>query len=294
MNQNHHVAVMAEEAIAHLKIKPNGIYWDGTYGRGGHSSRILEHLGPEGRLIASDRDHESQLAFDSGPKDHRATFIRGPYSQIVDEVPVGLSGFLLDIGVSTPQLLSEDRGFSFQTVQPLDMRMDQSQSTTASDLVNQLAENELADLIYQYGEERLSRRIARFVVEQRRKASIEDTRTLADICYRAYPKRHYHRIHPATRTFQALRIAVNSELDELETCLPSAMDKLMVSGRGVVICFHSLEDRIVKHLFRNASRGGPYGLITKKPLIPTDEERAINPASRSAKMRVIERSMHDE
>lgn len=186
------------------------------------------------------------------------------------------------------QLKEGERGFSFAENGPLDMRMDVRQKLTAYQVVNQYEETRLADLIYHYGEERFSRRIAARVVSQRRRAPIEDTKTLADICRGVYPRRH-HRIDPATRTFQALRIAVNDELGQLERTLPRALARLRQGGRGVVISFHSLEDRIVKHGFREHSRGGSYRLITKKPLVPDEDERRANPASRSAKLRIIAR-----
>lgn len=283
-----HIPVMLEEAIAGLAIGECGTYWDGTFGRGGHSRAILSRLGLDGRLIGSDRDAAAQAAA-SAIEDARFVFIRGAIEAVLGQIPEGLAGFLWDLGLSTPQLEDAQRGFSFQKDGPLDMRMDQSQTTSAYELVNQTPEKELADLIYQFGEERFSRRIASRIVEERSRQPIADTQTLADICRRCYPRRH-HRIHPATRTFQALRIAVNDELGQLARTLPLALQKLAAGGRGVVISFHSLEDRIVKHCFRDLAKTGAFALCTKKPLSPTEEEQSRNPASRSAKLRIIERA----
>ncbi len=286
MSEQTHVPVMLEEALEGLDLKPAGRYWDGTFGRGGHSRAILERLGANGQLIASDRD--AAAAEEAGRiKDTRLRFIHSAFEEVVDEVGE-LDGFLWDLGCSTPQLKDPTRGFSFSETGPLDMRMDQEQETSAETIVNEYGEKDLANLIYQYGEERLSRRIAARIVSRREHEPITDTLTLAEICKAAYPRK-YHRIHPATRTFQALRIATNDELGQLERALPRAIERLAPGGRAVVISFHSLEDRLVKHLFRDLAKQGGYHMITKKPLVPSDGEVENNPASRSAKLRILER-----
>ena len=278
---------MKEQTLEGLAIQPEGIYWDGTFGRGGHSGLILEGLGPAGRLIGSDRDEAAEISA-AAIEDSRFQFIRGSLSEVLNEVPQQLSGFLWDLGCSTPQLKDPERGFSFKENGPLDMRMDQSQELTAADLVNQTREEELANLIYKYGEERFSRRIASRIIEWRKEEPFHDTDRLARLCRSVYPKK-YHRIDPATRTFQALRIVVNNELGELEETLPAAMAKLAPGGRAVIISFHSLEDRIVKHCFRNHAKEGGYKVITKRPLVAEEAESRENPASRSAKLRVLEK-----
>jgi len=284
-----HIPVMSEQVIEGMQVKPRGTYWDGTFGQGGHSALILERLEAGGRLFGSDRDEAGQIAANRFGGDPRFSFLRGALAEVLDRLPGALDGFLWDLGCSTPQLKEAARGFSFNEDGPLDMRMDTSQRLTAADLVNGADERALADLIFRYGEERLSRRIAARIVAARREAPLATTAELAEICRRSYPRK-YHRIHPATRTFQALRIAVNDELGQVETTLPRALDRLAEGGRAVVISFHSLEDRIVKHTFRALAKAGGYQLITKKPLIATEAEREANPASRSAKLRVLERT----
>lgn len=283
-----HVPVMPQQSLEGLSLQADGLYWDGTFGRGGHSRMILERLGPSGRLIASDRDAAAEA--EAGTiVDPRFSFRRGTIEEVLADLPDQLTGFFWDLGTSMPQLRDAQRGFSFAENGPLDMRMDQSQELTAADLVNQTQEEALADLIYQYGEERFSRRLASRIVARRREAPIEDTQTLAEICRKVYPFKRNHRIDPATRTFQALRIVVNDELGQLERCLEPALNRLVPGGRAVIISFHSLEDRIVKHTFRGLAKGGFGTVLTKKPLVADDTERAANPASRSAKLRVIER-----
>ncbi|MCB1042251.1 MAG: 16S rRNA (cytosine(1402)-N(4))-methyltransferase RsmH [Acidobacteria bacterium] len=277
---------MSSEVMEWLAVRPDGFYWDGTFGRGGHSRSILDSLSQQGRLWATDRDEAAQA--EAGRiNDRRFTFKRADLLAALDLLPSGMDGFLWDLGVSTPQLTTPQRGFSFQENGPLDMRMDQSEGETAGELINRLQEKELADLIYTFGEERLSRRIARMICEARKQDSQWTTHRLAEICTRAYPRRH-HRIHPATRTFQALRIAVNDELNQIETVLPLALNRLNPSGRAVVISFHSLEDRIVKHTFKAFVAHG-FRILTKRPLQANEDERAVNAASRSAKLRAIER-----
>ena len=283
-----HYSVMPEEVLDGLAITPEGVYWDGTFGGGGHSALILARLGEDGRLFGSDRDAVAK-ANAARVEDSRFTFIRGSLEEAVTRVPIDLAGFVWDLGCSTMQLKNPERGFSFREGGPLDMRMDPDQPESAEDLVNGMEEEDLANLIYKYGEERFSRRIAARIVARRREQRITDTETLASICRGVYPRNRRHRIDPATRTFQALRIAVNDELGQLERTLTPALDRLRGGGRAVIISFHSLEDRIVKHCFRDLARGGPYKVITKKPLVPNEEETRENPASRSAKLRVLER-----
>ena len=283
-----HVPVMTREVLNGLALKAGGVYWDGTFGRGGHSTAILAGLGKGGALFASDRDEQAEEAARALLNDSRFHFRRCSFEEALDWVPDGLAGFVWDLGCSTPQLKDPERGFSFREAGPLDMRMDRSQMLTAAEIVNGWEEKPLADLIYRYGEERLSRKIAARIATRRKQSRIEDTLTLAEICREAYPRR-YHRIDPATRTFQALRIAVNGELDQLTASLPLAMNKLAPGGRGVVISFHSLEDRIVKHEFRDAAKTRAFAPVTKKPLVACDDERNANPAARSAKLRVIEK-----
>jgi len=284
-----HIPVLMNQVMEGLRVLPSGVYWDGTYGNGGHSAAIMERLDESGRLFASDRDalarEFAQRRF--GP-DPRFTFVFGSLEEAIGQVPDSLSGWLWDLGVSTDQLVTPERGFSFRQDGPLDMRMDTSQPRSAADLVAELPEKELADLIYQYGEERFSRRIAARIVARRKESRIETTSDLAEICRSVYPRKR-HRIDPATRTFQALRIAVNDELGQLERTLPVALEKLAPGGRAVVISFHSLEDRIVKHCFRGLGREGGFRVITKRPLVADETECAANPAARSAKLRVIER-----
>lgn len=284
-----HVPVMLNEVLEGLEICPDGTYWDGTFGRGGHSRAIMERLNQQGRLVASDRD-EAAAATAAAVDDPRFSFHFGSLEDVLPQMENGLAGILWDLGCSTPQLKDPTRGFSFSEPGPLDMRMDQTQYETAATIVNQTPEKELADLIYKYGEERFSRRIAARIVSARKQEPIEDTHTLAEICRMVYPKKRYHRIHPATRTFQALRIVVNDELGQLERNLPKALELLRPGGRAVMISFHSLEDRIVKHTFRGLAKEGGYKIHTKRPLVAGDEEVDVNPASRSAKLRVIERT----
>ncbi len=282
-----HIPVMIGEVLEGLAIRGDGIYWDGTFGQGGHAAQILKSLSAKGKLYASDHDAAAEASAERFSEDHRVHFLKGSLSEAVVWVPQ-LSGFLWDLGCSTPQLKDPERGFSFQNYGPLDMRMDRTQPRTAADIVNETREKELADLIYKYGEERFSRRIAARIVARRKEAPILDTAALAGICRSVYPRR-YHRIDPATRTFQALRIIVNDELGQLESTLPQALNKLEPGGRAVLISFHSLEDRIVKHCFRDHARTGDYRILTKKPLVAGEDEARENPASRSAKLRVLER-----
>jgi S-adenosyl-methyltransferase MraW len=281
----HHIPVLTSELMAYLPIKAGGAYLDCTCGGGGHSLAILQNV-PNCRLIAIDRDQAALQATSDrlNAFSSQLQLWHGNFSNFMPPDNIQFAGIIADLGISSHQLDQSDRGFSFRHEASLDMRMDQSQALTASDIVNHWQEAELAKLIYQYGEERLSRRIAREIVKHR---PIQTTTALADLIYHAVPYSYRHgAIHPATRTFQALRIAVNGELTALEQWLTKAPDWLMAEGRILVISFHSLEDRLVKQSFRQDSR---LQVITKKPLIPSDAEIMANPRARSAKLRVAEK-----
>ncbi len=281
----HHISVLTTELMAHLPIVAGGAYLDCTCGGGGHSLAILQNV-PNCRLIAIDRDHAAVQATSDRLKTYSSQLElwHGNFSNFTPPAHIKFAGIIADLGISSYQIDQSDRGFSFRHEANLDMRMDQTQELTASDIVNHWQEVDLANLIYQYGEERLSRRIAHQIVKSR---PIKTTTALADLIYRAVPYSYRHgAIHPATRTFQALRIAVNGELTALERWLNQAPDWLMPEGRILVISFHSLEDRLIKQSFRQDSR---LKVITKKPIIPTDAEIMANPRARSAKLRVAER-----
>jgi 16S rRNA (cytosine1402-N4)-methyltransferase len=267
-------------------------------GHGGHAEALLEGMPANGRLLGIDRDEEAlAMCRDRlGRFGDRVVLIRGLFVDLpvyIREAGMGeVDGVLLDLGVSSRQLDDPERGFSFQSDGPLDMRMDRSFGETAADLVNRLPESDLADLIYRYGEERFSRRIARAIVRARAIAPVTTTQALVAAIAGAVPSSYRHgRIHCATRTFQALRIAVNRELETLEPAIRSAVGVLKPGGRLAVISFHSLEDRIVKHTFRALSQGEGRRLavLTKKPQLPAEEECRVNPRARSAKLRVAER-----
>lgn len=305
-----HQPVMVGEALRYLRVVPGAVIVDATLGLAGHAQAILQAIVPGGFLIGIDRDRDSleiarlRLAEYAGSWrlfhdnfKNLALVLNNLGAKPVD-------GILLDLGVSSYQLLSPERGFSFQTDAMLDMRMDQGQRFTAADLVNSMPEDQLADLIYRYGEERFSRRIAAAIVAERQRGPISRSSQLADIISRAVNVRGYQRIHPATRTFQALRIAVNRELEGLEQFLKEAVSFLKPGGRIVVIAFHSLEDRIVKTAFRKlsgqcvcdrppelcqCSREVLAHVITRRPVTPEASELAANPRSRSARLRVLER-----
>ena len=297
-DHSRHVSVFLDEVTTWLVAGKAKTFVDGTVGYGGHSERLLERAGDGAVLIGIDRDEEA-LAYSRirlARFGSRAILLKGDFvdmKQLLRNVDVAaIDGALLDLGVSSPQLDDSNRGFSFQEDGPLDMRMDQSTGTTAGELVNSLPETELADLIFQYGEERFSRRIARAIVRARERKSLATTQELTAVIKESVPAAYRHgRIHCATRTFQALRIAVNRELDVLEPAIRDAVDMLRPGGRIAVISFHSLEDRIVKHTFRAlAERPHPQvAVLTKKPQVPSDAECQANPRARSAKLRVAER-----
>jgi 16S rRNA (cytosine1402-N4)-methyltransferase len=295
-----HVPVLLNEVLNGLAPHAGGRYIDGTLGGGGHAAAVLEASAPDGRLLGIDADPAALAA--AGARlaafGERATLTHGNFRDIgrlaIEQGFERVDALLLDLGVSSYQLDTPGRGFSFAADAPLDMRLDPTEGKTAADLVNGTSEGELADLIYRYGEERGSRRVARFIAEARRKRPIATTGELAELVARALGGRH-GKIHPATRTFQALRIAVNRELESLEMALPQAVELLGEGGRLAIISFHSLEDRIVKLFFRAESgysggeRPARLQIITKKPIEATEQEARANSRSRSAKLRVAEK-----
>ncbi len=283
-----HVPVLLAEVLAGLDPRPGQTLVDGTLGGGGHSRALAERVLPGGRVYALDRDRAAVAAAQERLTDVPVTPLWADYRNLPEVLSdVGLTkvdGVLIDIGLSSDQLADASRGFSFTADGPLDLRFDVTEGRPAADLVNRLDEQELADLIFRYGEERLSRRIARAVVERRRERAFETAADLANVVRRAVPKLpDTRRIDPATRTFQALRIAVNDELGALERFLRVAPDCVRSGGRVAVISFHSLEDRIVKEAFRDDPRWSP---LTKKPIVAGDRETAENPRARSAKLRI--------
>ena len=289
-----HVPVMTTEVLAHLRPERGGVFVDCTVGLGGHARALLEAGAT--RLIGLDRDERAlALARETlAAWRDRVDLVHADYralDEVLDARQLALvDGALADLGVSSLQFDAPGRGFSFQRDEPLDMRMDQTAGETAADLVARSTERELADAIYQYGEERFSRRIARAIVNARRETPVATTGRLAGIVRRAIPRRGA-RIDPATRTFQALRIWVNRELDGLDRFVEAAVRRLRAGARLVVITFHSLEDRIVKHTLRALeSREAGVKVLTKKPIVPSDEEIARNPRARSAKLRAAERT----
>jgi 16S rRNA (cytosine1402-N4)-methyltransferase len=289
-----HVPVLAAEVVQYLRPERGGVFVDCTVGLGGHARALL--AAGAGRVIGLDRDADALEAarHPLAPWLDRVDLVHADYRScgaVLDRLGVSLvDGALADLGVSSLQFDSPGRGFSFQRDEPLDMRMDRNGGETAADLIAASSERDLADVIFRFGEERYSRRIARAVVEARRESPIETTGRLAAIVRRAIPRRGSTRIDPATRTFQALRIWVNRELDELDTFLESLGRRLRAGARMVVIAFHSLEDRIVKHTFRAMEHADPaMNVLTKKPVVASNEEIERNPRSRSAKLRVVER-----
>lgn len=297
-----HEPVLLEPALAGLALKPDGFYVDGTYGRGGHSRGLLARLGTRGRLLVIDQDPTAiadaqQLA----AQDARVICRQGSFKNIdqwVSELGTRPDGVLLDLGVSSPQLDDAERGFSFLRDGPLDMRMDTTQGQTAAQWLAQVDERSLAEVLWRYGEEKLSRRIARAIVKQRAQSPIETTKALADLISQCYPQRP-HPKHPATRAFQAIRIHINEELSVLSSTLEAVSRCLAVNGHVSIISFHSLEDRIVKQFLRDFGRQAlPDGLPVTGVGVPpvfkpvgkmikaTDEEVARNPRARSAVLRV--------
>ena len=303
-----HAPVLYNEALESLNIKPDGVYLDGTFGRGGHSRGVLDKLGPKGRLYAIDKDPEAASAATRlAAEDDRLVFCKGSFAQM-DELLgsqpgfTGLDGILLDLGVSSPQLDTPSRGFSFQAEGPLDMRMDTESGESAASWLNSASAEEIADVLWRYGEERFSRRIARRIVASRQERPLETTSELADLVRAAIPKKDLHK-DPATRSFQALRIFINRELEDLQLGLEKSVELLRPGGRLVVISFHSLEDRIVKRFMRKLSQ--PRRLPRRLPVVDVDvvmplkvlgkvvkagaDELSRNPRARSAVMRVAEK-----
>nr|WP_297089264.1 16S rRNA (cytosine(1402)-N(4))-methyltransferase RsmH [Thermoleptolyngbya sp. C42_A2020_037] len=280
----HHIPVLGAEVLTGLAVKPGGRYLDATVGGGGHSRLILE-AAPDTQIVALDQDEQAIAAIRANLAEFgdRVSVCHTNFSAY-DPGAIRFDGILADLGVSSVQFDQGDRGFSFRHTAPLDMRMNRQQSLTAADIINTWDEVDLANLFYRYGEERLSRRIARRIVEQR---PFETTTELAEAIARSVPPAYRHgRIHPATRVFQSLRIAVNDELNVLETFLNIAPDWLAPNGRLVIISFHSLEDRLVKHALRAVPA---LRVVTKKPVQPAEAELSANPRARSAKLRVAER-----
>lgn len=279
----HHIPVLAAEIIAGLQVRPGGCYLDATTGGGGHSELILQ-AAAEVRLVAIDRDPVALQASQARLASYgdRVTFWHGNYANY--RPTQHFDGIIADLGVSSVHLDEAERGFSFRHAAPLDMRMDSSQSLTAGEIINHWDETEIANIFYRYGEERLSRQIARRIVEKR---PIETTTALAEVISYAVPKSYrYGRIHPATRSFQGLRIAVNDELGSLEKFLAATPQWLAPTGRIGIISFHSLEDRMVKHTWRDNEA---LKVLTKKPIIAGDEEVTANPRARSAKLRWVKK-----
>jgi 16S rRNA (cytosine1402-N4)-methyltransferase len=293
-----HIPVMLSEVIDYLDPKPGQIIVDATLGTGGHSLEILKRITPGGRLIGIDRDEDSlavcrqRLSEFSGSYEFvHANFV--DVDQVLENLGIDkIDGIVFDLGISTYQLKDAERGFSFQQEGPLDMRLDKSSYISAYDLVNNLNENEISHMLWSFGQERWHNRIAHLLVEERRNQPISTTSQLADLVMRAIPHRYrrgYYRIHPATRTFQAVRIAVNRELEILESAIKKAVAILKKKAKICVISFHSLEDRVIKHTFRALKAEGLIDIITAKPLTPADSEVAANPSSRSSKFRAAER-----
>ena len=301
-----HQTVLLEEAVEALRVKADGIYVDGTFGRGGHSRAILARLSSLGKLIALDRDAMA-IAAAMEIADPRLAVFHAPFGalrEVVRRAGVAhVDGVLLDLGMSSPQLDEADRGFSFRFDGPLDMRMDTSGGQTAAQWLEQSSEQEIGEVIRRYGEERFAKQIARAIVAARSRGPVDRTRQLAAIVAKAVPTREPHQ-DPATRTFQAIRIHINQELEELAVMLPQCLEVLDDGGRLVVISFHSLDDRIVKQFMRTHSQPGalparlplrahelpkPHLKLIGKPVFPSESEVAANPRARSAVMRVAER-----
>lgn len=305
-----HISVLLDECIENLNIKPDGIYVDGTLGLGGHSEQILKRL-DKGRLIGIDRDESAIRRTGERLKAYadKMTLVHGNFSDvaaILDELGIdGVDGMLFDLGVSSPQLDESERGFSYMNDAPLDMRMDNTSALTAWKVVNEWSENELVRILRDYGEERFARKIASRIVERRAAKPIETTLELVDAIKSAMPAAALReKQHPAKRSFQAIRIAVNDELGAVEEMMRTAPDKLNIGGRLCVISFHSLEDRIVKTSIANRENGctcpreAPICIcgfvqtlknVHRKPIIPGEDELNYNPRARSAKLRVAER-----
>jgi len=295
VEESRHIPVLLDEVIDNLKCLKEGVYIDCTLGEGGHAQRILEAISPDGLLIGMDQDIEAIGRARENLKEYRENLVTfeknfSEIRSILKSLEIKeVNGILFDLGLSNLQLLDAKRGFSFQRDGPLDMRMSEKMKLTAAYLLNNLSFNELADIIYKYGEERWARRIVRAVVESRQKKPLETTLQLVELVKKAVPRSAWPRkIHVATRTFQALRIAVNNELTVLEKTLPQTIEVLRKGGRICIISYHSLEDRIAKNFFREYRKEGLKTLFPK-PITPSRRELQMNPRCRSAKLRVGER-----
>jgi 16S rRNA (cytosine1402-N4)-methyltransferase len=288
-----HVPVLVEEVMTLLRCEPGRSYVDATLGGGGHASEILKRTAPDGAVIGMEWDEEalSEAGKILMPFGDRVKIFRENFVRLTDFVEAeSTDGVLFDLGLSSIQLEKAERGFSFREEGPLDMRMDQRINRTAADLVNHLSSEELAYILSRFGEERWAKRIARAIVQERERGSIRTTQALRKIVHSAIPRRyHSRRIDPATRTFQAFRIRLNEELDNLGEILETGWKVLKRGGRICIISFHSLEDRMVKEAFRRQEKQGNLRILTKKPVVPSDEEQRKNPRSRSAKLRCAER-----
>ncbi len=288
-----HIPVMVEEVMTFLRCEPGHTYVDATLGGGGHTSEILKRTSPDGIVIGMEWDEDALaeaknvlMPFGDRVKIFRENFIHLPDLVRAESV----DGILLDLGLSSFQVEKEGRGFSFKGEGPLDMRMDQRADQTAADLINHLSLKELEYTLFHYGEESWAKKIVKAIVYERERGPIETTQTLRKIIHHAIPRRfHSRRIDPATKTFQALRIRVNDELENLRKILETGWTLLTKGGRMCIISFHSLEDRMVKVTFRRLEKGGEMQVLTKKPVTPSEEERRRNPRSRSAKLRCAER-----
>ena len=287
---NVHIPVMSAQVLEYLNLKPGGLYIDGTIGAGGHAAQILSKLSNKGKLIGIDRDaealeicYERFSAFADQISLHHSSYHN--LSRIMGiNGPARANGILLDLGISSLQINSEDRGFSFQSNALADMRFDQTKGQTAKDLIRKSSEKELADIIYQFGEERKSRRISNSIKKIK---NLSTTMDLKEAIRKSTPPHHRNKTH--ARVFQAIRIAVNDEIDKLKSFLKIFLDYLEIGGRLVVISYHSIEDRIVKHSFRQLNNESKVELLTRKPLTPSTGEIKLNKRSRSAKMRALER-----
>ncbi len=288
-----HEPVLVREVVEGLALRTGQIAVDLTAGSGGHAERLLEAVGSRGQLVAMDRDPEAiercrerLRETRNGVHLKKASF--SELGEVLSKLKLEkVHAILMDLGLSREQLELTGRGFSFMREGPLDMRMDPELPFSAADVVRDLAEEELADIFWHYGEERFSRRIARRIVRERQNNPITTTKRLADVVTSAIGRRG--KIHPATKVFQALRIHVNDELKQIETVLPMAVDKLYSGGRLAVIAYHSLEDRIVKHFFKQQKESNKISWINKKPIVPERSEIERNPSARSAKLRIVER-----
>lgn len=320
MNETRHIPVLLEETIDGLHLKKGMVVVDATLGGGGHARAVLERIAPEGRLIGIDADTqalerfgkraETESLFADALRDGKLMLWHGNYSDLggaLEEARVSCADAIMaDLGFSSDQIESSERGFSFQKDGPLDMRLNQEEALTAELIVNGYTVSDLERIFREYGEESEARRIAKVIVEEREKQSFRTTKELADLIERAYParKRRAMKIHPSTKVFQALRIAVNREFEHLEIFLKEAVERLSLGGRLAVITFHSGEDRIVKRFFRDQSRGcicpagfpvcrcghvATIAVVTKRPIVPGDDEVGKNPRARSAKLRIVEK-----